>query len=169
VSLSDIKTVEWYISGSQFCSDLDPKLVTLTPFGKDETVDNKTRNWLYYDTANKKPRGVLIAKMQIENKTIFIVEIQRRKYPKVDNDGSQKIQEESLRVFVFVLDNQESFESWITDLLSKIKYEMGAVRKIIDDCPGNADVFKHPSSESDEISCHRAIVNALRKMGISLE
>jgi hypothetical protein len=163
-----IRSVEWFTFETGFCSGQVPKLIALAPFRDAEKVDTKTRNWLYYDVANKVPRGVLVARLLVGIKTVFIVEIRRRARRKQEDDGTSKETEESFKGIVFILDQNQSLQKWLTELLSEIRKEVGVVKKITGRCPGIADTFKHSSSGSDEISCQAAVVNALKKMRIHL-
>jgi hypothetical protein len=164
-----IQSVEWFTFEQGFRSGSEPELVALTPFrDSDDSVDAKTRNWLYYDVVGKVPRGVLVARLQVQSKTIFVVELQRRARFKHQDDGLETLSEEAFKGFVFTLDNEQSFLKWITKLLGEIRVVHGIVRKITGKCPGVAVAFSHKSSGYDEISCHAAVVNALGKIGVSL-
>lgn len=164
-----IRAVEWFTFNTGFCSDSKPKLIALTPFeADDETVDTTTRNWLYLDVANKAPRGVLVARLKIGVKAVFILEIQRRTRQKQDTDGVTKESEEAFKGLVFILDDAQSLGKVLVKLLPEIRTVRGIVRKITGKFPGMAVTFSHKSSGNDEISCQAAVVNALGKMGISL-
>lgn len=145
---------------SEFSADLEPTLIALIPYEEKDDVDNKTRNWLYFDVESKTPRGVLVARLQVAEKIVFIVEIQRRR-------SNSKEKEEPFKGLVFILDQDQSLKIWLTELLSEIRKKVGIVKKLTGRCPGIADTFKHSSSGSDEISCQAAVVNALGKVGIS--
>lgn len=161
-----IRSVEWFTFETSFCADPEFKLIAMTPFKDDDkTVDIKTRNWLYFDVDRKTPRGVLVARFQVGFKTVYIVEVQRRSRRKQEDDETS---EESFKGLVFFLDQGQSLEKWLTELLSGIRKVVGIVKKLTGKCPGIADTFKHSSSGCDEIACQAAVVNALRKMGIHL-
>lgn len=155
-----IRAVEWVTCESGFSTDLEPILIALTPFKDKDDVDNKTRNWLYFDIESKTPRGVLVARLQVAEKIVFIVEIQRRR-------RISKEKEEPFKGLVFILDQDQSLKQWLTELLSEIREKVGIVKRLTGKCPGIADTFKHSSSGSDEIACQAAVVNALGKVGIN--
>lgn len=164
-----IRSVEWFTFESGFCADTKPKLIALTPFEDDDkTVDAKTRNWLYYDVDSKVPRGVLVARLQVGIKTVFIVEIQRRTRTKQEDDRTSK-EKEHFQGLVFSIDDGLSLGKSLVKLLVEIRPVRGIVQKITGICPGMADTFSHKSSGSDEISCQAAVVNALRKMRVNLD
>lgn len=163
-----IRCVEWFTFESGFCADSKPKLIALTPFEDDDKlVDTTTRNWLYFDVDNKVPRGVLVARLQVRFKTVFIVEVQRRARIKQEDDGTSK-EKEHYQGLVFSMDDGLSWEKSLVKLLPEIRPVRGIVQKITGACPGMADTFNHKSSGSDEISCQAAVINALKKMKIYL-
>ena len=159
-----IRYVDWFTFETGFCPGPEFKLIALTPFEDDDEVNTKTRNWLYFDVAKKVPRGVLVARFQVGLKTVYIVEVQRRSRRKQEDDETS---EESFKGLVFILDQAQSLEKWLTELLSEIRNKVGVVKKLTGKCPGIADTFKHSTSGSDEITCQAAVVNALGKVGIS--
>ena len=44
----------------------------------------------------------------------------------------------------------------------------GLVRKLIAECPGQADVFNHAHSGNEKVPCQAAVLNALDKAGMTL-
>ncbi|WP_223912082.1 hypothetical protein [Rhodoferax lithotrophicus] len=165
-----IQSVEWFTFESGFCKDLEPELIALTPYkDDDETVDTKTRHWLYLDVDRKVPRGVFVARLRVGFKTVFIVEIQRRTRQKQDDVGVTKESEEAFKGLAFILDEEPTLEKVLVTLLSEIRAVRGVIRNITGEISGKALTFSHKSSGSDEISCQAAAVNALGKMGIRLD
>lgn len=165
-----IQSVEWFTFESGFCADSEPGLIALTPFeDDDETVDTKTRNWLYLDVDSKVPRGLLVAKLSVGLKTAFIVEIQRRTRQKQNDDGVTEESEENFKGLVFTLDDGQTISKWLAELLFEIRKVHGIVRNLTGKIPGNALTFSHKSSRSEEISCQAAVLKALEKMEIILD
>lgn len=165
-----IQSVEWFTFESGFCADAEPELISFIPFeDDDQTVDTKTRNWLYYDVGGKVPRGVLVARLRVDTKTVFIVEIQRRIRQKQDDDGITKESEEAFKGLIFALDDGQALKKWLVELLSEIRKVHGIVQRISGKCPGKAGTFSHKSSGNDEIACQAAVANALGKMGVLVD
>lgn len=165
-----IHSVEWFTFESGFCTDLEPEVIALTPFEDDDkTVDTKTRHWLYLDVDSKVPRGVLVARLRVEQKSVFIVEFERRTRQEQDNDGVTKEKEENFKGLVFTLDDGQTISKWLAELLFEIRKVHGIVRNLTGKIPGNALTFSHKSSRSEEISCQAAVLKALEKMEIILD
>ncbi|MBU3897331.1 MAG: hypothetical protein KJ614_00125 [Gammaproteobacteria bacterium] len=165
-----IQSVAWFTFESEFCTDSEPEVIGLTPFkDDDESVNTETRNWLYLDVDSKVFRGVLIARLRVDMRNVFIVEIERRTRQMKDVDGATKESEEKLKGLVFTLDDEQAIGKWLTELLCDIQKVRGIVQKISGKIPGNALTFSHKSSGNDEIVCQAMVVNALGKMGISLD
>ncbi len=165
-----IQSVEWFNFESGLCADPEPQLVALTPFEDDDkTVDTKTRHWLYLDLDSKVPRGILVARLRVGLKTVFIVEIQRRTRQKQNNGGVTEESEEAFKGLIFELDDGQALENWLDELLSEIRTVRGIIQKITGKCPGKAATFSHKPSGSDEIACQTLVVNALKKMGLNLD
>lgn len=137
------------------------------PFNEKEEVDGTTRKWPYI-TAFQELRGVLLARVLAQGRPVHILEIQRRPRTKKDANGNVKEVEDSYKGLAFVLDDHYKFKMYLKQLLSKIRYVKGVVQKITGTCPGKAAAFKHTSSVEEEVPCVAAVINALRKMNVTL-
>jgi len=163
----EIMAVEWLSVDKQFRSTNEPQLIPLTPFDTgNKTITTKTRNWLYFDVTNKIPRGVLVARLVVNRKDVYVVEIQRRSRFCQDENGASIQTEESFKGLIFSLDHEQSLKSWITTILAEIRTVYGVVQEITGQCPGNAATFKHSSSSGDGVYCQTTMLNALKKIGI---
>ena len=156
-----ILSVKWYTFGDGFKSDTEPKLIGLEPF--DETtakeMTSEIKNWPYYDIESKIPRGILITRMVVKYKSIYILEIQRR--PKLSKDKK----EEQFRGMAFVLDKPGQLDEWIRQLKSEMRHIKGVIQKLEGDCPGKAISFNHRLAENEKFPCEAALNNALMKIG----
>lgn len=163
-----IKSVEWFTFEDGFNSTDEPKMIGLQPFDKKEKVLTIIRNWLFYDVNNKDPRGILVARMVVADKSIYIIEIERRPRSKKNSEGNLVDAEESFMGFILVLDDQKEFESWLSNFLSDVRHAKGIMQKLVARCPGKAAAFKHSTSKDDGVPCEAAVLNALDKVGFTL-
>lgn len=163
-----VQSVEWFTFEDGYRSETEPKLIGLQPFSEDDLVDTTTRKWPYMDVSTfQTVRGILMVRIVVQYKPIYILEIQRRPQQKKNKSGGIEEAEESYQGLVFALDNQNDFQNWLRHLLSEIRLVKGVVRKLVGHCPGKASAFKHSTATSDEMPCESAVLNALGKMGIS--
>lgn len=161
-----ILSVEWSTIKGEFSATDEPRLIGLQPFDIGEVVSTEIRHWLYLNLVDETPRGILIARIMVAKKTIFIAEIQRRPRTKKDKAGKEVEAEEPLQGLVFVLDDQSQFESWLKIMLSEIRHKKGVVQKIARRCPGTAAAFKHPTAKGGRVLCESAVMNALSKVNV---
>lgn len=160
-----ISSVEWFTFQRGFNNTPEPRLNRLQPFGKDEEVSTEIRNWLFCRGSN--PRGILIARIIANGKSVYIVEIERKPRTKKDKNGND-VEAETFRGFVFTLNDQRHLIQWLKQLMSDIRLVIGVVRKLVDRCPGTADTFKHSPAPSNTMHCETAVINALDKVGVKL-
>ncbi|WP_336367400.1 hypothetical protein [Marinobacter sp. C2H3] len=167
-----IRKVEWFTFEDGYSSDKEPKLIALESFDADESVQGDEElprtilNWPYIDRHQSKLRGVLVARLSLPDKSVHIVEIQRRR--KRSATGISWDSEESFRGLVFVLNDQKSFECWLRTLLSRVRHVTGVFQKLVNDCPGDAASFQHRPAKKERVPCERAVLLALEKIGFVL-
>lgn len=161
-----IQFVEWFTFENDFCADPEPKLIRFNAVRNDPSLSLSIEQWPYIDYENRQLRGALVIRVVLDNKCIYIVEIQR-KY-KIKSDDLNVIEEESISGLCFSLDNDADFESWLHDLLSEIRYKKGIFKKILGRCPGRAETFAHRKSKDDIVFYESAAKNAIRKMELKL-
>ncbi len=168
----DVTRVEWYTSSKGFHENDEPQLMALSHYADDDTfqgapIPTSTRRWPFLDPDKlSKMRGLLVIRIRINSKNIYIIEIQRRVKKVLEANGRAKEKEEALRGLVFTLDSQDGFIKWIQTVRSHVRRVEGRVHKLTTFCPGEADVFKHTAASSDGIPCWAALHNALRKVGV---
>ena len=167
-----VSCVEWYTPSNGFNNNDEPQLMALRPYQSDETFDGapipaKTRKWLFLDPdTQKKVRGILVIRLTIHRKYIYIIETQRRVRTVIDEHGRITDKEESLRGMVFTLDSEEDLNHWIKVVRSNIRRVEGVVVNLTTLCPGESDVFKHKPASTEEVPCWATLLNALKKVGI---
>lgn len=174
-----ISSVEWFTFEGGFCSNDEPALVSLQAFDKNDLDENAeelpttTKNWPYHDLGNRVLRGVLVARMLVVDKPIYIIEIQRRLRKKKAEKNGQKIvidTEESFKGVVCLSSNEQVFITWLRKILHEIRYVRGVVQKLMNICPGpdKTEAFVHAPASDEQVPCEAAIRNALLKMGVIL-
>ncbi len=165
-----VDTVESFTFVNGYSADNDPSLISLQPFdnGIDEEIGTDIRHWPYYEIRTHLLRGILVAKIKVEDKPIYFIEIQRRPHKKKIDTDSYIDAEESFRGLVFKLNDQSEFENWLRSILSNVRYMKGVVQKLTHLCPGTAAAFNHTSAKDDKVACESAVKNALVKMGVTL-
>lgn len=167
----EVTRVEWYTLSKGFSENSEPQLIALRPYERDDFINGfpiptKTRNWLYLDPDTKeKVRGLLVIRLMIKEKDIYIVEAQRRIKTTISN-GLATIKEEPLRGMVFTLKSQDQLKKWVKFIRSEIRRVEGVVVNLTHHCPGEADVFKHTPAANEAVACWAALLNALKKAGI---
>ena len=161
-----IQSVDWFAFEGGFQRTGHPELIQIAPFSQSEKVSRSTRKWPFLDKEATQPRGALVMRIEVAEKALYIVEIQRRTRPKAD--GSGELSEESMSGLCFHLDSETDLKEWLRILLSRIRYTEGVFKGLVGSCPGDADTFAHSKSKNDTVPCEAAARNALRKMGVKL-
>jgi len=158
-----ITSVYWYTFEHGYQSSSPPKLIPLPSFGRDVEVTKSVRNWVWMnpkDDGPLVPRGMLVMCCEVQERFVYIVEIQRR----ADS-------EEMFRGLVFSLGPDADLDPWLDDLLSGIRHVEGVFPKLANlmaSCSGQAEVFKHSESRKDRVPCEAAVRNALSKLDLFL-
>lgn len=164
-----IHEVSWFTFEDGFKGDSEPRLISLESFDADDKrVESATAKWVYCDVRSKVPRGVLIIRVNILGRIVYIVELQRRPRKKKEDGDGMTPREESLRGLVFTLKTQHDFESWLRKLLADVRFAKGVVQKLTGHCPGLAHAFNHSTTKNEKVPCEAAVLNALKKVGILL-
>ena len=160
-----IQRVEWFTFDEDFCPALEPKLIPLQPFDEHEPKDNDVRNWVYYDVQHQVPRGVLVARLTIGQRHVFVLEIQRRART---NEDESKVSEEAFQGLVFLLRKSSDFEARLGSLLSDMRSVKGVVKRLEAGFQGEAHAFKHSASRDEKVPGEAALWNALGKVGVKM-
>lgn len=169
-----INSVSWFTFDDAFRSDDEPKLVGFEPFKEHEAVEASVRRWPFYDISQGILRGVLLIKIDVAGKVIFILEIQRRLVSRKTEDGNERERaEESYKGLVFVLNdaqlsNLNNFRTWLRKWLANVRDKRGILHQLISDFPGDAHTFVHSSASDEKVLREATVKNALRKVGISI-
>lgn len=162
-------SVDWFSPERGFVADAEPELIALKPFvDNEDKISTATKHWPYIDVEEKRLRGILLARIVAQGKSVYIVEIQRRPRTRKEENGDLKNAEETFRGLAFMVKDGEQFTEWLTMLLSEIRHVRGVVQKSTGQCPGKAAAFKHPPASTDTPPCQAAVLNALEKMGIEV-
>ncbi|HBP5362306.1 MULTISPECIES: hypothetical protein [Pseudomonas aeruginosa group] len=163
-----IRKVQWFTWDTGFTGDPEPKLIGLTEFDKDEDIETGIRNWLYADPAIEAVRGILVARLMLEDRWVCILEIQRRPRMKKDKDGERKPAEESFKGLVCIPPNMGQFKDWLTNTLSSIRYVKGIVQRLEGEHIENCAAFSHSRTKDEQVAGEAAVLNALEKVNVRL-
>ncbi len=166
-----ITSVEWFTfeHGYQSSVELGPKLIGLKPYDKDLINDlpGDIRNWPFYQINEQVLRGILVARMIVNNQKVYFIEIQRRPRNTESNKG---VTEEAYTGFVFLANNQQQVKEVVEYFMVRIRHVKGVTKKILSEVPvSKVDVFQHKKAAFETIPCEAALLNALHKMTITLE
>lgn len=170
-----VSKVEWYTPSKGFNENSNPHLISVRPFEDHELIDGfpidtQIRKWPYLDPVTREIlRGLLVIRLTIDNRNIYIVEAQRRMINSLNKEGRSEKKEESLRGMVFTLDSEIHFGEWLSTVRSDIRVVQGIVQNLTSNCPGEADTFNHVSTAKDEVPLWGTIHNALKKVDITLQ
>lgn len=165
-----VTAVEWFTFNDQYqCSD-KPNQIPLNPFPKklDHPISGSIRNWPYLDKKNNVPRHVLVARMIMDGKAVYIIEIQRRARNIESESGKVQKAEEPYTGFVFTADNQSDVDETIQYFMNRVRSVRGIVKNLLSDCPSKAYAFQHKTAAFETVSCESAVLNALSKVGVVL-
>jgi len=160
-----VQSVEWFTFEDGYSKNPEPKMIGLEFFNEDDEVSNKVRNWSYLDSISMAPRGILVARIMANGQPVHIVEIQRKPRKKKSDDGKVEDGEESYKGLVFVLDEQDQFQTWLRSVLSEIRHLCGIFKNLVGKCPGKAYAFVHKTAKHEKVPCEAAVINALVNIG----
>jgi hypothetical protein len=173
-----IASVDCYTLKNGFEFSKNPYLIPLSIIKKGEILEavtngikitKATRKWCHYNIQKRQMRGILVARMIVDNREIYFIEIQRLLKQTVSDGGVKKEREDDYRGFVFALNHDNDLMPWITTFIDKVRFEKGIVKNLVSLCPGDAYTFNHTSAKAEKVKCESAVKNALKKMGIKLE
>lgn len=164
-----VSGVESFSFDFGFSEDRAPTLVGLKSFedGDRDRVGNDVMRWVYQDRMHAAMRGVLIARMIVYGKSIYVIEIQRRLRIVRDEKALVREKEENYKGLVFEAD-EASFYEWVDEFLSEVRYVRGIVEKLVFSCPGNAATFNHPHPSGGRSAGQAALENALGKVRLEV-
>jgi hypothetical protein len=164
-----VRSVEWFTFKDGFSSELEPKLIALRPFAKeDKRISSDVKGWVYHDHDTKTPRGVLVMRLQIGVRTVYLIEIQRRIVQRKHGKGALKHIEENFRGLVFELREPGGFRPWLGEYMNLVRTTKGVVTRLVNRCPGKAHTFNHVPGEHEKALGETAIKNALNKLDVRL-
>lgn len=167
-----IKSVEWYIPSKGFIEGNAPQLVAFEPFEKNEIdrgeISSGVLRWPFLNFDTLERRGLLVARLNIYEKFVYFIEIQRRLISHKEDNGKVTYDEENYCGLVFMLDDDNEFEEWLQFFKSNIRRKKGVVKKLTAYCPGIADFYQHRTNSKDRVLYSSAIEIALNKMNIEL-
>ena len=151
-----LDSVEWYAAGGQLESGGPPELLSFWPY---LPPDGPRPRWVWLDPPpgpQRTLRGMLVLRCALAGRSGYVVELQRRS----DSSGAPT---ESFSGLVFALRSEAQLDDWLRTLLSRLRDTRGVFARLLSECPGRADDFRHPPSSSMS-SSEAAARNALSKL-----
>jgi len=161
-----ILKVEWFTFRAGFCSDKQPELIVLEPFGYDDDVPAGVRNWPYLYSESSQLRGALVIKVTTVEDPIYVVEVERRLVRNRSSDGEYR--EKGMSGFCFSVKKKKEFEDVLTRFLSDVRFKDSVEGDILMEYPENVEWFMHKKSKTEMVVQEAAAKNAVRKMGLTL-
>lgn len=128
---------------------------------------NSCKRWLSV-FGDERCRGVSFFSMTINGEKYFIAEIERESVVVKNDTKRSGTQEKGYRGLIFCVD-QDDEHDYISYLLDKVRFTKGMRPILALKCPGDADLFRHSTSATDEFKGESAIKNAFSKMGIKFK
>jgi hypothetical protein len=183
-----VKSLDYFTFASEerYISSDEPKLLALLPYShRHKKNDSK---WLYIPPKNQ-PRGILVARMIVDEMNVHIIELQRRptkasQNSKQEKPGGQlsshqaesadrksatditKPGEESFLGIIALPNTLEEFEEWLISFLRNVIETQKITSALISEFPGSASTFTHHSMADQDYLCQRPLKRALRKLKI---
>ena len=151
---------------------VEPSLIGVPPFLLADTlvsaIKASVRSWPYLHEENGIVRGVLVMKLTLRGRSVYVLEIQRR--PSVEDDGSKRgrpVEQPYCGLAVEFEDDRELVK-WLPNFLLELRHEKGIIYKTLNAAPviGNARWFRHKRASSDRVAFESALTNALKLLGI---
>ncbi|WP_141225366.1 hypothetical protein [Mitsuaria sp. PDC51] len=125
-------------------------------------------SWGYVDVDGRTPRGVLIARVQTPDRTIFILDVERRSKATPEG-GLEELENDKYSGLAIALKRPNDIDAWLPRLLEAIREHRGVMERVLPYCPGDPKVdFRHSKAQGERVSGHAAALNALRKAGLEL-
>ena len=162
-----IQSLAWFSFDDGFSFSPDYKLISLSPFEKNENVDSRARRFTYLEPPKPAARGFLVARLILEDGPIDIIELQRKPKLIKNKDGKVKNGEDPFQGMVFRLEKETQLIPWLQLFQSQIRYAFGVVRRLTGECPGEAKSFSHRAPgtlKTDCLPCESLVLHALGKI-----
>lgn len=169
---NQILAVGWYSAetGVVRFSD-EPSTVALRPFDAEQEVQVGTSisRWLFMDSDQSRPRGVLVSYVQTPECSVFMFEIERRKVARASEGGRKYADEESFCGLIVVAPTLTCPSKWIPKVLDGIRLQRGVMERVLNYCPSTrARDYRRSTSSTDKVAGHSTVINALSKVGIDI-
>lgn len=156
-----ITSVEWVSSDGSFSKKPTPDLIEIPNYTveeRDEIKETAIKNWVYIDPKTQKLRGILVIRMVIDGKEIFISEIERR--------NKNRAREENFQGIIFQKDDDLPLIQQIFKMTARIRNSCGVMSKVLKTFK-IAHSFNHNQTDFENVQCENAIINAFKKMRIN--
>lgn len=137
-----IDAVDWYTYQHGFSASMPIMLITVPEFKKNDEVETRVKSFPFLDREKTLRRGILVARIQLSDGPVYIVEIARSPI----GSASLGEGEQSFQGIVFRLSDEKDLNSWLRELIDLIRRSAGVLSRIggiEGKCPGVAMTFPH--------------------------
>ncbi len=143
--------------GTVFVPAPDMQLAPIPPYAKTDKTSGKFRNWPYLDIGKKTARRVLIARIKVAGRIVYVLEIERR-----SRKGGQT--EESFKGLAFALADGVNVKPFMDALLLEVRRRRGLLDGITISGMRNSQAFRHVETSGDNGVPYRKLTgNILKK------
>jgi|GEM_PF-2687118 hypothetical protein len=162
-----IDDVQWLKSDYFYCSDDNLTLIELPELDWTKIYDSSSiKNWLYMDDRFINRRGVLVIKVNMDNESFYVAEVQR----KIKENNKNKIaKEEEIKGLAFRIDSGIPFDQGLHDVMKYIVLKAGNMDSVSSELKGNGIGFKHCESKDQTVTSESTCINVLKKMGYTVK
>lgn len=150
-------SLAWQSEKDGFIHSADFRLLSLPSFTDADPAKDETRRWLIYPANANRKRGVLVARAQIDCRTFYLFELQRKKILK------QKVYtEQKISGLLIEINNDADAAIEISRICDEIRYANGNFKKLKTPINPPHRIFRHLPSISS------TLYHAFQHMGVTL-
>lgn len=151
-------SLAWQSERDGFVQNANFRLLSLPAFTDTDTPEDKNRRWLVYTGNATRRRGMLVARMEIDHRFFYLLELQRKKLRK------KKIyEEEKISGLLLEINNASEAELEISRICNKIRFSNGNFQKLKSSFDVPHWIFRH------RLSISSTLYHAFERMGVTLD
>lgn len=153
-----ISSLAWYSAKDGFVESCAFSVMSLPDFTTNDSPKDKTLRWLVYTANANLVRGILVARVEIADRTFYLLELQRKK---VLNHNAYE--EEKISGLLMEINNAVDAAIEISRICDEIRFANGNFKKL--ETPINHPhwIFRHQPSVSS------TLYNAFLRRGVRLD
>lgn len=155
---NSFSSLAWQSEREGFVQSTDFRLVPLPSFIDTDSPADKNLRWLVYTANGNRTRGVLVARVEIDGRTFYLLELQRKKILK-----NKAYEEEKISGLLVEINNAAEAAIEISRICDEIRFANGNFRKLKTAINFTHWIFRHLPSTSS------TLYHAFYHMGVSLD